>query len=100
MAAWTVSKASALSDRRSAYPEAVTQDLPIEIRFQSSTGDPPLGPRDEEARALAFPDEQFANEIQFEGRSWRFSHTELMRGPNDNEPTWKRLVYLEKPAPN
>lgn len=77
----------------------MAQDLPIEIRFQSSNGDPPLGPRNEEARALAFPDDQFATEIEFDGCSWRFSHTELMRGPNDNEPTWKRLVYFEKSSP-
>jgi hypothetical protein len=74
----------------------VTQDLPIEIRFRSPNGDPPLGPRDEEAHAIAFPDGHFESDIEFDGRSWRFSHTELMRGPNDNEPTWKRLVYFEK----
>jgi hypothetical protein len=75
----------------------VTDDLPIEIRFRTSQGDAPLGPQGDEARALAFPGGKFASEIEFDARRWRFSHTELMQGPSDSEPTFKRLVYFEPP---
>ena len=75
----------------------MTDELPIEIRFRSSHGDAPLGPHGDEAQALAFPDGVFASEIEFEGRRWRFSHTELMKGPGDAQPTFKRLIYFEPP---
>jgi hypothetical protein len=51
-------------------------------------------------KMLAFPDRKFASEIEYDGRRSRFHSTELLSGPGDDKPKWKRLVYTEIPAPS
>jgi len=68
-------------------------DREVRIRFHGEHA--PLGPHGDEARALAFPDGEFANEIEYDGRRWGFHHTDLLQGPSDNEPTVEQLVYTE-----
>lgn len=70
----------------------------LAIRFQSGSGNSPLGPQGEEAKKLAYPDGHFADEIEFDGRTWRFHHTELLKDDESGpEPSVTRLVYVEPP---
>jgi hypothetical protein len=66
--------------------------MEIEIRFHSPD-DPVIGPRGNEAEHLAYPDGQFASDIEYAGRKWKFHHTERMSEPGSGEE-WERLVYV------
>ena len=50
-----------------------------------------------EAHALAYPDGTFSPQVTHEGRTFTFHGTIWLRGPQDVQPTRRRLVYIETP---
>lgn len=72
----------------------MTEARHIWIHFQGDNA--PLGPSDDEARSLIFPDGGLAREIEYDGRTWWFSHIVELTGPNDPEPTVDQYWYVER----